>query len=65
MKNKVKMVYIGFSLILIIGLGSGCAGNQNQFSNNNDDAEIVRVHTSKSINQSVANEAKEKVIKEK
>ncbi|WP_026562852.1 YhcN/YlaJ family sporulation lipoprotein [Bacillus sp. J37] len=65
MKNKVKIVNIGLFLIVIIGLGSGCTGNQNQFATNNDDAEIVKVHTSKPIDQSVSNEAKEKVIKEK
>ncbi|MBT6252482.1 MAG: hypothetical protein HOI84_04165 [Flavobacteriaceae bacterium] len=64
MKNKVKIVNIGLFLIVIIGLGSGCTGNQNQFANNNDDANIVKVHTSKPIDQSVANQAKEKVIKE-
>ncbi|MGM0878975.1 MAG: YhcN/YlaJ family sporulation lipoprotein, partial [Bacillota bacterium] len=64
MKNKIKRLNIGFFLIVVIGLGSGCAGNQNQFANNDDDANIVKVHTSKPIDQSVANQAKEKVIKE-
>ncbi|MFC0275073.1 hypothetical protein ACFFIX_27720, partial [Metabacillus herbersteinensis] len=64
MKNKMKRVKIGLFLIAVIGLSSGCAGNQNEFTNNNDDANIVKVHTSKPIDQSLANEAKEKVIKE-
>ncbi|MFC0271392.1 YhcN/YlaJ family sporulation lipoprotein [Metabacillus herbersteinensis] len=58
-----KRVNIGLFLIVIIGLVSGCAGNQNQFATTND-ANIVKVHTSKPIDQSVANQAKEKVIKE-
>jgi hypothetical protein len=65
MKNKMKIGYIGLFIMVIIGLGSGCAGNQNQFTNNNDDAKIVKVSTKKSIDQSVANQAKEIVIKEK
>ncbi|WP_191561636.1 YhcN/YlaJ family sporulation lipoprotein [Metabacillus idriensis] len=64
MKNKMKRVNIVLFLIAVIGLGSGCAGNQNQFATNNDDANIVKVHTSKPIDQTVANQSKEKVIKE-
>jgi hypothetical protein len=65
MKNKLKIGYIGLFMLAIIGLSSGCAGNQNQFTNSIDDAKIVKVNTSKPIDQSVANQAKEIVIKEK
>ncbi|OAS89523.1 MULTISPECIES: YhcN/YlaJ family sporulation lipoprotein [Metabacillus] len=65
MKNKMKLGNIGLFIVVIIGLSSGCAVNQNQFTNNNDDAKIVKVSTSKQIDQSVANHAKEIVIKEK
>jgi Sporulation lipoprotein YhcN/YlaJ (Spore_YhcN_YlaJ) len=64
MKDIIAKVTISFLLLTSIGLISGCAGNQNQFADNNDDANIVKVHTSKSIDQSIANQAKEKVIKE-
>lgn len=63
MKDQKKIVNIVLFLIACIGLCSGCTGNQNQSANNND-ANIVKVHTSKPIDQSVANQAKEKVIKE-
>ncbi|MGM0876659.1 MAG: YhcN/YlaJ family sporulation lipoprotein [Bacillota bacterium] len=63
MKDKKKIANIVLVFIVCIGLGSGCTGNQNQFANNND-ANIVKVHTSKPIDQSVSNQAKEKVIKE-
>ncbi|MRX56623.1 hypothetical protein GJU41_22005 [Bacillus idriensis] len=64
MKDIVTKLTFSFLLLTAIGLSSGCAGNQNQFANNNDDANVVRVHTSKEIDQSVANQAKVKVIKE-
>lgn len=65
MKDKITLLKIFLLLLITIGLSSGCIGNQNQFANNNDDANVVKVHTSKPIDQSVSNEAKEKVIKEK
>jgi hypothetical protein len=55
---KVKIL---ISILIIIGFGSGCNGNQNQLGNNND-LSISQVHTSKPIDQSVANHAKEKII---
>ncbi|MBD1380647.1 YhcN/YlaJ family sporulation lipoprotein [Metabacillus arenae] len=63
MKNWLKGLNISLFLIAIIGLYTGCAGNQNQFADNTDNANIVKVHTSKPIDQTVANKAKEKVIK--
>jgi hypothetical protein len=58
---KVK---IFISILIIIGFGSGCNGNQNQLGNNND-ISISQVHSSKPIDQSVANHAKEKIITKK
>jgi len=55
---KVKIL---FFILILIGMGSGCNGNQNQLDNNND-LSISQVHTSKPIDQSVANHAKEKII---
>jgi hypothetical protein len=55
----IKMKRLFFILILI-GLASGCNGNQNQLDNN--DLNISQVHTSKPIDQSVANHTKEKMI---
>ena len=55
----IKMKRLFFILILIV-LASGCNGNQNQLDNN--DLNISQVHTSKPIDQSVANHAKEKII---
>ncbi|RBP86288.1 sporulation lipoprotein YhcN/YlaJ [Cytobacillus firmus] len=63
MKDKITKLKISFLLLTAIGLCSGCAGNQKQFTNNNDDASVVKVHTKKPIDQSIANEVKEKVIK--
>ncbi|USK35363.1 YhcN/YlaJ family sporulation lipoprotein [Bacillus sp. F19] len=63
MRNKMKILNICLIILAVIGLGSGCAGNQNRFANNNDDANIVKVHTSKPIDQTISNQAKEKVIK--
>ena len=64
MKDKITLLKIFLLLLITIGLSSGCTGNQNQFANNNDDANVVKVHTRKPIDQSIANQAKEKVIKE-
>lgn len=63
MKDKITKMKISFLLLTAIGLCSGCAGNQKQFTNNNDDANVVKVHTKKPVDQSIANEAKEKVMK--
>ncbi|PLS18202.1 hypothetical protein CVD28_07890 [Bacillus sp. M6-12] len=54
--KHIRIVRSSLILILIIGFGTGCAGNLN---NNH----ITKVHVTKPINQSVANEAKEKVIR--
>jgi len=55
---KVKII---FFILILIGLGSGCNGNQNQLVNNHH-LSISQVHSSKPIDQSVANHAKEKMI---
>jgi Sporulation lipoprotein YhcN/YlaJ (Spore_YhcN_YlaJ) len=59
------MKYI-INICLLVGtviiLASGCTGNQNQLGDDNEDLSISQVHTSKPISQSIANQAKEKVI---
>ena len=62
MKDNITKLKIFLLLLTIIGLGSGCNENQNQLGDNNKDLSISQVHTSKPINQSVANQAKEKII---
>ncbi|CAK6481373.1 YhcN/YlaJ family sporulation lipoprotein [Peribacillus castrilensis] len=64
MKDKTNKFIIFLLLLIVIGLGSGCNGKQNQLGDDNEDLSISQVHTSKPINQSVANQAKEKVIME-
>jgi hypothetical protein len=64
MKDKISKLKVFLLVLMVIGLGTGCNTNQNQIGNNNKDLSISQVHTSKPINQSVANQAKEKVIKE-
>ncbi|QNG59932.1 YhcN/YlaJ family sporulation lipoprotein [Bacillus sp. PAMC26568] len=64
MKNKMKTLNICLIIVAAIGIGSGCNGNQNQLGSDNNDMNIEYVHTSKPIDQSVANQSKEKVIKE-
>jgi Sporulation lipoprotein YhcN/YlaJ (Spore_YhcN_YlaJ) len=65
MKDNKTKLKIFLLLLTVIGLGSGCNENQNQLGDNNKDLSTSQVHTSKPINQSVANQAKEKVITEK
>jgi Sporulation lipoprotein YhcN/YlaJ (Spore_YhcN_YlaJ) len=62
MKGNITKFKIFLLLLTIIGLGSGCNENQNQLGDNNKDLSISQVHTSKPINQSVANQVKEKII---
>ncbi|MBD8068108.1 YhcN/YlaJ family sporulation lipoprotein [Bacillus sp. PS06] len=62
MKDNITKIKIFILLLTIIGLGSGCNENQNQMGYNNKDLSISQVHTSKPIDQSVANHAKEKMI---
>ncbi|WP_191562588.1 YhcN/YlaJ family sporulation lipoprotein [Metabacillus idriensis] len=64
MKNKMKTLNICLIIVAAIGIGSGCNGTQNQLGSDNNDMNIEYVHTSKPIDQSVANQSKEKVIKE-
>ena len=62
MKGNITKFKIFLLILTIIGLGSGCNENQNQSGDNNKDLSISQVHTSKPIDQSVANHAKEKMI---
>jgi Sporulation lipoprotein YhcN/YlaJ (Spore_YhcN_YlaJ) len=64
MKGNITKLKFFILLLTIIGLGSGCNENQNQSgdNDNNKDLSISQVHTSKPIDQSVANHAKEKMI---
>jgi preprotein translocase subunit SecF len=64
MKDKINQFIIFLLLLTIIGLGSGCNRNQNQSGEDHEDLSISQVHTSKPINQSVANQAKKQVITE-
>lgn len=62
MKGNLTKLKILLLLLTIIGIGSGCNENQNQMGYHNKDLSISQVHTSKPIDQSVANHAKEKMI---
>ncbi|MFS0767162.1 YhcN/YlaJ family sporulation lipoprotein [Peribacillus sp. 1P06PB] len=64
MKEKTNKLIIFLLLLTVIGLGSGCNRNQNQSGEDHEDLNISQVHTSNPINQSVANQAKKKVITE-
>lgn len=50
-------------LITVIGFVSGCSGNSNQIDNNKN-LNISKVHTSSPIKQSVANQAKDRLLAE-
>ncbi|MEK5364090.1 YhcN/YlaJ family sporulation lipoprotein [Peribacillus castrilensis] len=63
MKDKINQFIIFLLLLTIIGLGSGCNRNP-QSDEGHEDLNISQVHTSKSIDQSVANQAKKMVITE-
>ena len=62
MKGNITKLKILLLLLIIIGIGSGCNENQNQMGYNNKDLSISQVHTSKPFDQSIANQAKEKMI---
>lgn len=62
MKGNITKLKILLLLLTIIGIGSGCNENQNQMGYNNKDLSISQVHTSKPFDQSIANQAKEKMI---
>jgi ABC-type phosphate transport system auxiliary subunit len=64
MKNKIKTLNICLIIVAAMGVGSGCNGNLNQQVSENDDMNIEYVHTSSPIDQTVANQSKEKVAKE-
>ena len=63
MKDNITKLKIFLLLLTIIGIGSGCNENQNQMGYDNKDLSISQVDTtSKPIDQSIANQAKEKMI---
>ncbi|MCO0596194.1 YhcN/YlaJ family sporulation lipoprotein [Peribacillus butanolivorans] len=61
MKYKMKTLKTILFLITVIGFVSGCSGNSNQIDNNKN-LNISKVHTSSPIKQSVANQAKDKLL---
>jgi hypothetical protein len=62
MKYKITKLTTFLFILIIIGFGTGCNGNQNQLGEKNNDLSISQVHTNKPIDQSVANHSKEKII---
>jgi len=62
LKDKTTKLKIIFFILMVIGLGSGCNATQNQLDDDQNNLSISQVHTSKPIDQSVANRAKEKII---
>lgn len=62
LKDKITTLKNLLFIIMVIGFASGCNGNQNEFIQGNSTFGISQVHTSKPIDQSVANHAKEKII---
>ncbi|MEK4534177.1 YhcN/YlaJ family sporulation lipoprotein [Peribacillus sp. FSL K6-1552] len=63
MKYKMKTLKTFLLLITVIGFVSGCSGNSNQIDNNKN-LNISKVHTSSPIEQSVANQAKDRLLAE-
>ncbi|MFB6799926.1 YhcN/YlaJ family sporulation lipoprotein [Peribacillus butanolivorans] len=63
MKYKMKTLKTILFLITVIGFVSGCSGNSNQIDNNKN-LNISKVHTSSPIKQSVANQAKDRLLAE-
>ncbi|MFU2016713.1 YhcN/YlaJ family sporulation lipoprotein [Peribacillus butanolivorans] len=61
MKYKMKTLKTSLFLITVIGFVSGCSGNSNQIDNNKN-LNISKVHTSSPIDQSVANQAKDRLL---
>ena len=64
MISKITKLKVGLLILMVIGLCSGCNGNQNQLGDDNEDLNISQVNISKPISQSVANQAKENIITE-
>ncbi|CAH0347738.1 hypothetical protein [Bacillus sp. CECT 9360] len=62
MKDKTTKLKIFLLIFTVIPFGSGCNSNQNQLGQDHNDLSISQVHTSKPIDQSVANHTKEKII---
>ncbi|MFF2289156.1 YhcN/YlaJ family sporulation lipoprotein [Peribacillus butanolivorans] len=63
MKYKMKTLKTFLFLLTVIGFVSGCSGNSNQIDNNKN-LNISKVHTSSPIEQSVANQAKDRLLAE-
>lgn len=57
----MKTLKTSLFLITVIGFVSGCSGNSNQIDNNKN-LNISKVHTSSPIDQSVANQAKDRLL---
>jgi regulator of replication initiation timing len=64
MKDQTIKLIIFLLLLTAIGLISGCNGTLDQQVSENDDMNIEYVHTSRPIDQTVANQSKEKAAKE-
>ncbi|MFB5089340.1 YhcN/YlaJ family sporulation lipoprotein [Psychrobacillus sp. PGGUH221] len=64
MISTIKKLKVGLLILMVIGLCSGCNGNQDQFADANEDLKVSEVNISKPISQSVANQAKENTITE-
>ncbi|WP_257348831.1 YhcN/YlaJ family sporulation lipoprotein [Pseudalkalibacillus decolorationis] len=61
MEVNVKWPKFGLSLLVVLGLVSGCTGNEN--GSEQENANVTKIHTKQEVDQSIANESREKVIK--
>jgi hypothetical protein len=59
MKGYVQRSKICLLLLIVIGFGTGCTGNDNRSVNQDNQFNVTKVHTSQPINQSISNQAKE------
>ena len=64
MISKIKNLKVGLLILMVIGLCTGCNGNQDQDTDANEDLNVSQVKISKPISQSVANQATENVSME-
>ncbi|WP_342600624.1 YhcN/YlaJ family sporulation lipoprotein [Psychrobacillus sp. FSL H8-0483] len=64
MISKIKNLKVGLLILMVIGLCTGCNGNQDQNTDSNEDLNVSQVKISKPISQSVANQATENVSME-
>ncbi|MEK4485099.1 YhcN/YlaJ family sporulation lipoprotein [Psychrobacillus sp. FSL H8-0484] len=61
MISKIKNLKVALLILMVIGLCTGCNGNQDQDTDANEDLNVSQVKISKPISQSVANQATENV----